>query len=227
MEDDERKGWRQFHNLTFDSRKLSRKVKRAEGVTIRHAHRFIITRLDNIRSVRRHIIAWLLLVGVMILAVSAQFMWFRQSYQTVAAAPGGTFAEASLGPVDTLNPLFASSSAEIVASRLLFSSLYTYDSTGHLKGDLAESIHAENNGTSYTVKIRPDARWHDGTQLTAKDIEFTVGLMKNPETRSPLRVNWRDVVVGAVDDTTIIFKLPAVYAAFPNALTFSVFPNTC
>lgn len=225
MEDDERKGWRQFHKLTFDSRKLSRKVKRAEGVTIRHAHRFIITRLDNIRSVRRHIIGWLLLVGVMILAVSAQFMWFRQSYQTVAAAPGGTFAEASLGPVDTLNPLFASSSAEIVASRLLFSSLYTYDSTGHLKGDLAESIHAENNGTSYTVKIRPDARWHDGTQLTAKDIEFTVGLMKNPETRSPLRVNWRDVVVGAVDDTTIIFKLPAVYAAFPNALTFSVLPQ--
>lgn len=225
MEDNERKGWRQFHKLTFDSRKLSRKVKKAEGVTIRHAHRFIVARLDNIRSVRRHIIGWLLLVGVMILAVSAQFMWFRQSYQTVAAAPGGTFAEASLGPIDTLNPLFASSSAEIVASRLIFSSLYTYDSTGHLKGDLADSIQAENNGTSYTVKIRPGARWHDGSLLTAKDIEFTVELMKNPETRSPLRINWRDVNAVAVDDTTVVFKLPAVYAAFPNALTFSVLPH--
>lgn len=225
MESDEQKGWRQFHRLTFDSRKLSRKVKKAEGATIRHAHRFIITRLDNIRSVRRHIIAWLLLVAVMILAVGAQFMWFRQSYQTVAAAPGGTYAEANLGPIDTLNPLYASSSAEIAASRLLFSSLYTYDSTGHLKGDLAESIHVENNGTSYTVKIRPDVRWHDGTHLTAKDVEFTVGLMKNPEVRSPLRVNWRDVKAQAVDDTTLVFQLPAVYAAFPNALTFSVLPQ--
>ncbi len=225
MEDDERRGWRQFHKLTFDSRKISKRVKKAEGATIRHAHRFIINRLDNIRSVRRHIIGWLLLVGIMILAVGAQFMWFRQSYQTVSAAPGGTYAEANLGPIDTLNPLYASSSAEITASRLLFSSLYTYDSTGHLKGDLAESIQAENNGTSYTVKIRPSARWHDGTHLTAKDVEFTVGLMKNPEVRSPLRVNWRDVTAEAINDTTLVFKLPAVYAAFPNALTFSVLPQ--
>ena len=225
MEDDERRGWRQFHKLTFDSRKISRRVKKAEGATIRHAHRFIVTRLDNIRNVRRHIIAWLLLVAVMIVAVGAQFMWFRQSYQTVAAAPGGTFAEANLGPVDTLNPLFASSSAEIAASRLLFSSLYTYDSTGHLHGDLAENIRADSTGTAYTVKIRPDARWHDGTLVTAKDIEFTINLIKNPETRSPLRVNWRDVKVVAQDDTTLLFKLPAVYAAFPYALTFSVLPQ--
>lgn len=225
MNDDEKRGWRQFHKLTFDSRKISKRVKRAEGATLRHTHRFILTRLDNIRSVRRHIVGWLLLVAIMIIAVGAQFMWFRQSYQTVAAAPGGTFAEANLGPIETLNPLFASSSAEITASRLLFSSLYTYDSTGHLHGDLAESIQADSTGTVYTVKIRPDARWHDGTLLTAKDIEFTIGLIKNPETRSPLRVNWRDVKAEAVDDTTILFKLPAVYAAFPNALTFSVLPQ--
>lgn len=224
MDDDEKRGWRQFHKLTFDSRKISKRVKKAEGATIRHAHRFIVTRLDNIRSVRRHIILWLLLVGAMIVAVGAQFMWFRQSYQTVAAAPGGTFAEANLGPIDTLNPLFASSSAEIAASRLLFSSLYTYDSTGHLHGDLAETIQTDG-GTVYTVKIRPDARWHDGTLVTAKDVEFTVNLIKNPETRSPLRVNWRDVKVQALDDTTLEFRLPAVYAAFPYALTFSILPQ--
>ena len=223
--DDEKRGWRQFHKITFDSRKISKRVKKAEGATIRHAHRFIITRLDNIRNVRRHIIGWLLLVGFMILAVSAQFMWFRQSYQTVAAAPGGTFAEANLGPIETLNPLFASSSAEIAASRLVFSSLYSYDSTGHLKGDLAETIQAGSSGTTYTVKIRPDAKWHDGTLVTAKDVEFTVDLIKNPETRSPLRVNWRDVDIKAVDDTTLEFHLPAVYAAFPYALTFAILPQ--
>lgn len=225
MDDDEKRGWRQFHKLTFDSRKISKRVKKAEGATLRHTHRFILTRLDNIRSVRRHIVGWLLLVAIMIIAVGAQFMWFRQSYQAVAAAPGGTFAEANLGPIETLNPLFASSSAEITASRLLFSSLYTYDSTGHLHGDLAENIQADASGMTYTVKIRPDVRWHDGTSLTAKDVQFTIGLIKNPETRSPLRVNWRDVKVEAVDDTTLLFKLPAVYAAFPNALTFSVLPQ--
>lgn len=192
---------------------------------MRHARRFITTRLDNIRNVRRHVISWLLLVGVMILAVGAQLMWFRQSYQTVTAAPGGTYAEASLGPIETLNPLYAASSAEISASRLLFSTLYTYDTTGHLHGDLAENIQATLGGTSYTVKLRTDARWHDGTKLTAKDVVFTLNLIKNPEVRSPLRINWRDITVEAKDDTTIEFKLPATYAAFPYALTFPILPE--
>lgn len=200
-------------------------MKKAEGATTRHARKFIVSRLDSIRSARRHILNWLTLVGVMILAVGAQFIWFQQSYQTTAPAPGGTYAEASLGPIDTLNPLYASSSAEIAASRLLFSSLFTYDSSGHLHGDLAESVQVDTTGTNYTVKLRPDVYWHDGELLTARDVAFTVNLIKNPETRSPLRVNWSDVTVNAVDDATLQFHLPAVYAAFPNALTFSILPE--
>jgi len=222
---DDGRGWKQFQNLSFDSKKISRRVKKAEGATVRHARKFIVTRLDNVRNVRRHIIAWLLLVGAMIIAVGAQFVWFQNSYKTVAAAQGGTYAEASLGPIDTLNPLYASSDAEVAASRLLFSSLYTYDTTGHLHGDLAQSMSVDTTDTVYTVKLRPNVEWHDGSLLTAKDVAFTVNLIKNPETRSPLRVNWQDITVTALDDSTVQFKLPAVYAAFPNALTFAVLPQ--
>lgn len=222
---DEKRGWKQFQGLTFDSKKISKRVKKAEGATIRHAHKFILTRLDSIRTVRRHIIVWLLLVGVMIATVGLQFMWFRQSYQTTAAAAGGAYAEASLGSIDTLNPLYASSSAEIDASRLLFSSLYSYDKTGHLHGDLAQDMQVDQSNTIYTIKIRSDAKWHDGARLTANDVAFTVNLIKNPQTRSPLRVNWQDVKVTALNDTTVQFQLPAVYAAFPHALTFSVLPE--
>jgi len=223
--EEERQGWRKLRELKIDKKKLSKRMKKAEVSTTRHAHRFIIKRLDNIRSVRRHIISWLLLVGVMILAVGAQFIWFQRSYQTTAAAHGGTYAEASLGPVETLNPLYASSSAEMAAARLMFSSLYNYDETGHLRGDLARTITTDESGKVYTVVLRPDARWHDGTQLTAQDVAFTVNLIKDPETRSPLRINWQDVKAEAVDDTTVRFTLPAVYAAFPHALTFPIVPK--
>ena len=222
---DEKRGWKQFQNVSFDSKSFSKRVKKAEGATVRHAHKFILTRLDSIRSARRHIIIWLLLVGVIISAVGLQFMWFRQSYQAVAAADGGTYAEASLGPIDTLNPLFASTSAEIASSKLLFSSLYTHDKTGALHGDLATSTNIDGGGKIYTIKMRSDARWHDGQLLTANDVAFTVDLMKNPQTRSSLRVNWKDVTVKAVDDTTVQFTLPAVYASFPQALTFAVLPK--
>lgn len=223
--DEQKQGWRKLRELRIDKKKLSRRMKKAEVHTTRHAHRFIIKRLDNIRSVRRHIISWLLLVGVLILAVGAQFVWFQRSYQTTAAAAGGTYAEGSLGPIDTLNPLYASSSAEMAAARLMFSSLYQYDETGNLQGDLARQITTDDSGKVYTVKIRSDARWHDGMRLTAQDIAFTVNLIKDPETRSPLRINWQDIKVEAVDDTTVKFTLPAVYAAFPHALTFSVVPR--
>jgi peptide/nickel transport system substrate-binding protein len=204
---------------------MSRRVKKAEGITLRHAHKFILGRLDNIRTVRRNIVIWLLLVGATIAAVGVQFVWYQQSYRTVAAASGGTYAEASLGPIDTLNPLYAASSSEITASRLLFSSLYSYDTTGHLHGDLAESMQVDPTGTIYTVKLRGNAKWHDDTQLTANDVVFTVNLIKNPETRSPLRTNWQDVKIKTLNDTTVQFQLPAVYAAFPHALTFAVLPK--
>lgn len=223
--DEEKRSWRKFRELKIDKKKLSRRMKKAEASTTRHAHRFIVKRLDNIRNVRRHIISWLLLVGVLILAVGAQFIWFQRSYQTTAAARGGTYAEGSLGPIDTLNPLYAASSAEMAAARLMFSSLYHYDETGHLQGDLARQITTDSSGKIYTVKIRSDVRWHDGTQLTAQDVAFTVNLIKDPETRSPLRINWQDIKVEAVDDETVKFTLPAVYAAFPHALTFSVVPR--
>lgn len=192
---------------------------------MRHAHKFLVNRLDSIRSVRRHVIGWLVLVGVMIIAVALQFMWFQRGYQTTAAANGGTYAEAVLGPIGTLNPLYASSSAELSASRLLFSSLYAYDTTGHLQNDLAESMTVDDSKTVYTVKLRPDAQWHDGTRLTARDVAYTVDLIKDPQARSPLSINWRSVTVRAVDDQTVEFKLPVVYAAFPHALTFAVLPQ--
>lgn len=218
--------WKKFQKLTsFDSRRFSRRVKKAEGATMRHAHKFLLSRLDSIQSVRRHVVGWLALVGVMIVAVGLQFLWSQHAYQTTAPASGGTYAEAVLGPISTLNPLYASSDAELSASRLIFSSLYTYDTTGHLQGDLAQSMTIDPSQTTYTVKLRPDVLWHDGTHLTADDVAYTIDLIKDPQTRSPLIVNWRSVDVKVIDQQTVEFKLPVVYAAFPYALTFSVLPQ--
>lgn len=221
----EKRNWKKFQNISFDGKKFSKRVRKAETATVRHARKFLVGRLENIRSVRRHVISWLLLVGMMIVIVGLQLMWFQYSYQTTTPASGGTYAEASLGPIDTLNPLYASSDAEVAASRLLFSSLYSYDSTGHLQGDLAESMQIDATGTLYTVTLRPNALWHDGAHVTADDVAFTVNLIKNPAARSSLRGNWQDVQVKVVNTTTLQFQLPAVYAAFPHALTFAILPQ--
>jgi peptide/nickel transport system substrate-binding protein len=222
---EEERGWKRFQRLKVSSKDISRRAKKAEGATLRHAHKFLVNRWDNIRDVRRRIIGWMFGVALLITAVGFQMLWFQRSYVTQAPVSGGVYAEAAKGPIATLNPLYATSSAEGTISRLLFSSLYNYDTTGHLKNDLASSTKVDASGKVYTLTVRPDAKWQDGYSVTAKDIVFTVELMKNPSTRSVMSASWQDVTAIATSDYTVQFTLPAAYAAFPQALTFAVLPQ--
>jgi peptide/nickel transport system substrate-binding protein len=194
-------------------------MKKVEGATVKHARRFVFKRWDNFREVRRRIALWVLAIGVVIGATGLQFWWYQDQYRTTAHATDGTYAEAVLGPVDTLNPIFAKSSAEESVGELLFSRLINYDQTGNLNYDLADSMKVSKDQKTYTLSIRPDARWSDGLYVRARDVAFTVALLQNPATRSTL-TGWDDVKVSEVDDRTVTFSLPAVYAAFPHALRF-------
>lgn len=211
--------WRHLPKESFSSKELSKRFKKAENASIRHARRFVFKRWDTFREVRSRIALWGLAIGVVIGATVLQFWWYQDGYRTTVGATGGTYAEAVLGPVDTLNPLFAQSSAEESAGELLFSRLLTYDTSGHLNYDLASSMKLSDDHKTYTLSIRPDARWSDGLYVRARDVVFTVNLIKNPATRSTI-TGWDQVQVKEIDDTTVAFTLPGVYAAFPHALRF-------
>lgn len=211
--------WSRLPKMSFSSKDLSRRMKKVEGATVKHARRFVFRRIGNIREVRRHIGLWVLTMGLIVGATGLQLFWYQQSYRTVAFATDGTYAEAALGPVETLNPIFASTSAEESAGALLFSRLLTYDTTGKLNYDLAESMKLSKDRRTYTITIRPDARWQDGVYVRARDVVFTVNLLKNSATRATI-TGWDDIAVKEVNDRTVAFTLPSIYAAFPHALNF-------
>lgn len=219
MASNEPNKWRRLPKMSFSSKDLSRRMKKVEGATVKHARRFVFKRWDNFREVRRRIALWVLTIGIIIGATGLQFMWYQQNYRTEAHATGGTYAEGVLGPVNTLNPIFATSSAEQAAGELLFSRLLSYDKSGALNYDLADSMTVSDDKKTYTLSIRPDARWDDGLYVRARDVVFTVNLLKNPSTRTTI-TGWGSVNAKVVDDTTVAFELPAVYAAFPHALRF-------
>jgi peptide/nickel transport system substrate-binding protein len=222
---DEKGSWKRFQRLGFDSKKFSRRARKAETTTTRHAHKFVLSKLDALRSVRQHVTTWLLIVGVLIAAIALQMIWYQSAYRTTAWKSGGTYAEAVMGPINTLNPLYATTPAEESATKLIFSSLYRYDDTGALSDDLADAMSVSPNGKQYTVTLRNDAYWSDGHKVTADDIVFTVNLMKSPEVRSVLNSTWGDITAEALGPYTVRFTLPASYAPFPHALTFAVLPK--
>lgn len=222
---DQKDSWNRFRRLKFDTKNLSKRARRAETLTTRHAHKFVLKRLASIRAARRKIINWLAMLLILITAVAVQMVWFQSGYQTTASVAGGTYAEGMLGPIRTLNPLYARSNAEIAASKLIFSSILDYDQTGHLRDNVATNVAVDRTGKIYTVTLRDDVRWHDGTLLTADDVVFTVNMMKHPEAGSIYLASWSGIEARTLDDHTVRFTLPSVYAAFPHALTFPILPS--
>lgn len=209
--------------LRLGYKRLALRVKHAEGATQRHASRFILRRIENVRLVMTEIMIWLAAIALLIAGLGIQYSWNSQGSKKDGAKSGGVYVEGVIGNISTLNPLLAASEPEQAASRLLFSSLYNYDVTGALHTDLAESMTVKDDKV-YTIKLR-NAVWHDGKNLTAEDVVYTINLIKNPQVRSPLRVNWLDISARAIDDSTVEFMLPAVYAGFSHALTFPVIPK--
>lgn len=222
--DEEKPRWRERVELKKRSRGIKRRARKVEGATVRHARRFLVNRWDKISEVRLHIILWLGGVGLLIGLVGLQMIWFQRGYVTAAPVSGGTYAEAVRGPIETLNPLYATTPAELAASKLLFSSLYSVDASGHLRADAAMSM-ANDSDKNFIVKMRKDVRWHDGQNLTADDVIFTVGLMKSPAVRSVMTGSWQGINVQKIDEYTVQFSLPASYAAFPQAMTFAIVPE--
>lgn len=223
---------------TRNSRKLfSQGVRKIEQKTIRHARRFVSSRLNRLSTVRRSVFGWVTLALVLMGVSVFQLVSFRDSYVTAAPSSGGTYSEGVIGPLETLNPLFARTSAERSAARLLFASLYNYDETGNLKGDLAESVKINKDETEYTVKLLEGAKWSDGAPLTAEDVVFTTKLLSDPATGSVLSglttdpstgvtiSSWQLFKSQAVDSHTVKFTLPAKYAPFMNSLTFPILPQ--
>lgn len=222
--DDEKRSWRRNLELKKRSKGIKRHARKVEGATVRHARRFLVNRWDKISEVRLHIIGWIGGVGLLIALVGLQMMWFQRGYVVAAPVRGGTYAEAVKGSIDTLNPLYAATPAELSVSRLIFSSLYTIDASGNLKGDLSTKM-VNNGDKTFTVTMRQDAKWHDGQPVTAADVVFTVGLMKSTAVRSVMTGSWQGITATALNTNTVQFTLPASYAAFPHAMTFAILPE--
>ena len=76
-----------------------------------------------------------------------------------------------------------------------FEGLVTYDSTGTLVPGNAESWDISDDGLTYTFHLRDGLKWIDGSELTAKDFEYSFKRLACPDTAAP----YAETVVGMID----------------------------
>ena len=177
---------------------------------------------------------WQLLIVLLTGLVVGLILIFQPSTSSlvVESTPnpitGGSFTEALVGDIMRLNPaLDRFNQPDRDVDRLIFSSLFKFDSRGLPVGDLAAGWVASPEGTRYVVNLRENAVWHDGTPLTSQDVLYTISLMQSDSSlvAEDLRTFWQLVQVEALSDLSLEFSLPSSFAPFLDYLTFQILPS--
>lgn len=206
-------------------RRFSRASIKAGEEGREHIKENFIERVSHIQNIRLLIFEWVLLVSALFMLAVAQAFWFSDSYAEETFVDGGTYIEATVGRVNSLNPLFATTTSEKVLSRLMFATITATDFSGHPGAGLAQTVRSNENGDVWTVHLRDGLKWSDGDALTNADVLFTVGLIQNPAVNSIYAANLENVKVSEDTNGDIVFRLPSAYADFASALEIPVVPQ--
>jgi peptide/nickel transport system substrate-binding protein len=93
---------------------------------------------------------------------------------------------------------------------------FNLDKYPEVMGDLADSWTAAPDLMTYTFKLHPGVKFHDGTPLTSADVKATYDRLRNPP---PGVVSTRQATFGDIgtietpDANTVVFKMRSVNAA--------------
>ena len=138
---------------------------------------------------------------------------------------GGSLVEGEVGSPQFINPLLAISDADRDLSSLVYAGLMGLSGSGGLVPVLAESYEMSADGRTYTFTLRKDAKFADGTPVTADDVVFTVWKAQNAALKSPKYADWSGVGVKALDQRTVRFTLAKPYAPFVGLTTLGILPS--
>ncbi len=185
----------------------------------------LLRRVERLVSVKRFVFLWIALFAILFLVSIMQGRALSTYYQSLQPTPGGLLSEGLTGTFTNANPLYATNTADAAVSRLIFASLFKYDSQNHLVGDLASDIQRQKDQTTYIVHLKDNLVWQDGQPLTADDVVYTYRTIQNDEAQSPLMTSWQGINVSKKDNRTVIFQLPDPLAAFPYSLTNGIVPE--
>lgn len=162
-----------------------------------------------------------ILVGI---ASLSSLYTLEQSLLVQVPAYGGTLTEGTVGSPQFINPLLAISDADRDLSSFAYAGLMGLSGTDALIPVLAESYTMSADGKTYDFVLRKNAKFSDGTFVTADDIVFTVEKAQNPALKSPAYSDWSGVSVKMIDQRTVRFTLAKPYAPFLGLTTLGILP---
>jgi peptide/nickel transport system substrate-binding protein len=166
-----------------------------------------------------------ILSGLVAIASLSSLYVLEQSFLVQVPSYGGVLVEGEVGNPQFINPLLAISDADNDLSALTYAGLMGLSGTGTFVPVLAQSYTISPDGKTYTFVLRKDAKFSDGTPVTAADVVFTVQEAQDPSLKSPEYADWSGVSAVAVDPQTVRFTLAKPYAPFLGLTTLGILPS--
>lgn len=140
------------------------------------------------------------------------------------APKGGVLRRATIGSFDNLNPFILKGEAAVLAG-LPFESLLesSADEPDAAYGLIAETVELAADRSWVRFSLRPEARWHDGTAITADDVVFSFEtLVAKGDPRYRIELAGVDRVERTADGAVVFHlgdlqnrKLPLIVANMP------------
>ncbi|MDD5099210.1 MAG: ABC transporter substrate-binding protein [Candidatus Colwellbacteria bacterium] len=157
---------------------------------------------------KRELIA--LIVCVSVIALSGSFFLIRAITEQTEESPafGGTWREGSIGQPVFVNPIISGNDVDQEISRLIFASL----------SEMADTVRIEDDGRTWTVRLKEGLKWHDGEKITSDDIIYTFDTIVDPESNSPIAGNFDGATISRVSELEVRFNLPSSYVFFETTI---------
>ena len=134
------------------------------------------------------------------------------SCQAAKEAKGVYISGTSAGDAETLNWILAADGASLSYAGHTLDSLATYNNEWDVQlRCAARDVETSEDGLVYTVTIRDDLKWSDGSKVTAEDYVYTMNnLMFSDWLNYTYKSDWQEEVDGetvfvtaeVVDETT-------------------------
>jgi ABC-type transport system substrate-binding protein len=133
---------------------------------------------------------------------------------------GGTLTIAAEWDISTLHPFQRTFSVDEYVRNLMYDSLLSVDLKDNIQPNLAESWEASRDGMFYTFRLRRGVKFHNGQEMTADDVRWSINYVVNPKngTYGRQRILMVDRAE-AVDRYTVRVHLNRPHAGFLAALT--------
>ena len=193
------------------------------------------------------VLAWITTVGTAQTPAPSQSPIVEQlkknaeEFQYTIGKQGGALTLSTIAGPKTFNLAISTETSSTSVLNYLFEGLTrTSWLTNEVEPELAASWTHSDDGLTWTFRLRKDVKWHDGTNFTAHDVDFTFNqIIYNETIPASARPGfnfrrfdeesgtWKEakMTVKALDDYTVECVLPVPFAPFLQSMATPIYPK--